>query len=160
MLIGKFLVSNTKLIITICAINLILLMFQLVPDIIVERYLERYASDALRISNTYNWETYTGKEGISYYSPELQKGLFLKDLKENMQYVKCQKITSRCYVEQFKGVKIIDKINAQVYLTARYIKSDLNMKRSYSTDMVLIMRKNQEKWVIYNIIFKKDETGT
>lgn len=144
-----------KLLISLCIANLCLIGYLLIPDLATKHYLENYASEVLRVSNTYTWKTYTGKEGMDYYTTELQKRLFLQHLEDNVHYVKQRQVRSECSVEKIRGVKIVNKHTALVYLTARYTKSDVNYNTSYLTDMVLVMRKDQGKWLVDNIIFKK-----
>lgn len=143
-----------KVTILLIFINLGLLIFQLGPNNFEKYMLKRHIKNVISTCNNYSWINYSGKEGIDFFSKDMQAKLFLNDLDYNVQFVRDYKIESKSYIDRINDIKIVGN-KAQVSLISRNIITDIEGTTDYKTAMVVCLYKENNKWIIDNIIFDK-----
>ncbi|MCL6479769.1 MAG: hypothetical protein K6T65_15440 [Peptococcaceae bacterium] len=109
----------------------------------------------VNVCNNYSWDNYSGTEGYQYFSPELQYKLFYKDLNYNINFIKENRVISNCYIDKINDM-VIKGNKAQVSLSVKHIITDKSgTVADCSGNMVISLYKEQNKWIIENVIFSK-----
>ncbi|SHK48538.1 hypothetical protein SAMN02745123_02042 [Desulforamulus aeronauticus DSM 10349] len=137
-------------------LGLDLLIFQLGPNTYEKYILRKHIEKVMFVCNNYSWENYSGKEGMEFFSKDMQRILYLNDIKYNIQYIKENKVISKGYIDRINDIKTDGK-KAQISLVSRRIITDIKSTADFKTLMVISLYKENNKWIIDNIIFSKKE---
>lgn len=104
--------------------------------------------------NNYSWKSYTGIEGMEYFSAELQQKLFVKDLDYNLQFIRNNKISSQCEIIEFREVKVRND-QAEVEFVMLLTTKDKEIEDSSLYHIALALSRGPiESWLIYEMVFQ------